>query len=439
MEQSKRKKLETQEVRSAPTYISSLDLSTLPPSEVSILNESYEKIYSSYSLNEGSVVEFNIPPMEDTYLDLSSSKVYFRMKVVDANNNKLSTTSKTAVGNCILSTLFSSLEILVNNVPICTGTGNYPYAAFIHRVLNWNEDSVKRLGPFERYYKETKDTATNANNEAYKSLKLLAQKESFEVIGSFSHPLFLQKRLIPPGTSIRIRMRVGSNIFYLLGATPTNAAFTDVIKITEGYIDVKKVIVSSEIASRHQAILARNGRLSIPMFNHEVITYSITQGTQNHISENLLPFLPPLVVIGLVNSAHFNGKPENSPFQFNNYTLQSCSLLLNGESLMFPGGHTISTTKNEYFRVLHNLLTLKGSTSGQLPFILEDDFASNGLHLIPLWWSSSSTEDRYKIEKTGQLKIHLSFSSPLAQNTTVVVYYINPQVLSISKDHIFIE
>ncbi len=422
--------MEDQQLKSAPSFHSSLNLTSLPPTDISIVQSHIEDVYPVFSVKgQDTPLEFFIPPSSSHYLDLNSTQLYLRCKVRTKTNTQPLPESKTVPANFPFASLFSNLDIMVNNVNITSSSNNYPYAAFVNRVLSNGLDAKSTKYNAELLLKESGTNPIDDNSSSFVTLK--AARNEFEVIGKIAHGFFDQTRMLPPSTSLRIKLRRSPNTFNLCGTDPaTGFSFTDVIEIEEAVLKCKKVVIHRRVREIHESALASGLRLEYPYKDYDVLSYSIPSGTINHVSETIhMGEAPDAVVVGLVDSKAYSGTPSKSPYSFQPFNLSSVSVLLDGEPQVFKEIR-LNVDKKQFLHAYSQLFTLLPANEGGNG-ISPKDFSDNGLCLLVFDLNNAVRENRFVLNKKGSLKIHCTFSSSLDQSVNVVCYLVNSKLLQI--------
>ena len=86
-------------------------------------------------------IEFIIPPQTEHWTDLSQSYLYVKFKIVKADGQPLDADSNVAPVNNFLHSMFSSVDLYLNNKLISSNSDTYPYRAYIENLLSYNADS----------------------------------------------------------------------------------------------------------------------------------------------------------------------------------------------------------------------------------------------------------------------------------------------------------
>ncbi len=430
MERVAQMQIEDQHLRSAPSYHASLNLTKLPPTDISILQTHVEDVYPLYSpKSQDTPLEFFISPSSSHYLDLNSTMLYMKLKVQTSASAALRPESTTVPANFPFASIFSNLDILVNNVSITSSSNNYPYATYINRVISNSAEAKESKYQAELLLKEDKPNAIEATGETYKVLK--AARNEFEVIGKIGHGIFNQIRMFPPSASIRLKLRRTPNTFCLLGTDPsTGASFTDIITIEDAVLKVKKVVIHRKVQEIHENALAAGGRLEYPYKDFDVISYSIPSGTQHHVSETIqMGEAPDAIVVGLVDSKAYSGLPSKSPYFFNHFDLESIIVLLDGEPQLFKE-IKLNVDKHQYMHAYSQLFNLLPPSEGGNS-ITPKDFTENGMCLLVFDLNNAVRDNRFVLNKNGALKINCTFLSGLGQNVNVICYMVRSKLLQI--------
>ncbi len=424
--------MEDQEIISSKSYHASLDLTSLPSTDIGVMQSHVEDIYSTFPLTtQGTPLEFSIEPSSSHYVDLNNTQLYLRCKVTSNSGADIGSSSSTIPTNFPFASLFSNLDIIVNNVCITSSSNNYPYAAYINRVLCNGNDAKGTRFQSELLLKPDKINPVDTTSTTFKKLKEV--RGGFELIGRIAHGLFDQIRMLPPSTSIRIKLRRAPNTFSLCGTDPgTGLTFKDIITIEEAVLKVKKTVIHSEVRAIHEDALKEGHRLEYPLKDYDVVSYSIPKGTINHVSENVHDGpMPDAVVIGIVDSKAYSGLPSKSPYAFQHNNLSSVSVLLDSNPQQIKEIR-LNVDNKQYMHAYSQLFSLLPPGEGGNG-IEPKDFAENGLCLLVFDINNATRENRFVLNKKGKVKVHCTFSSALDDSVHVVCYLVNSKLLAIDN------
>ena len=181
---------------------SELDLFSRANLQTSIKESGFYKVepLQKYNPSSGSI-EFLITSQNGRYLDLSSTFLEAVCRLVNAEDESDPPPMHRAFPeNNALHSLFSNIDLWLNEVKVSSSNNLYPYKAYITNVLSHDMNLKKSMLVNEGFipnYNEWKGA------EKYLSSK----KRITEYCGVPHLDLFFQERLIPPGVSIRLRLQ----------------------------------------------------------------------------------------------------------------------------------------------------------------------------------------------------------------------------------------
>ena len=120
---------------------SELNLLSVPPTMTAMQESQWIEHFSIASLANNASKEFIIPPQTEHWTDLSESYLYVKFKIIKADGHDLEANSNVAPVNDFLHSMFSSLNLYLNNKQISSNSDTYPYRAYIENLLSYNADS----------------------------------------------------------------------------------------------------------------------------------------------------------------------------------------------------------------------------------------------------------------------------------------------------------
>ena len=195
---------------STPSLRSELDLFTNLPTDVSVLSSEFQPFYPTTSVAENeNPIQFQITGNNTHYLDLASSYLYVKAKIVKKDGSKLAASDKVAPGNLFLSTMFENCSVTLNGTVISDSGNFYPYQSYLQKLLAYGESFKKTELTSELYYKDTDgpDVYTDSN-VGYKTRQDLAsESKPFELIGRINSSIFQQKKYLPTKVGIDVILR----------------------------------------------------------------------------------------------------------------------------------------------------------------------------------------------------------------------------------------
>ncbi|KFM62900.1 hypothetical protein X975_04584, partial [Stegodyphus mimosarum] len=134
---------------------SELDLFSLPPTQTVIEKGQWVEFHPLANVSEGSPVEFNVSGSGDDYLDLSQTQLYVKVIILKNDVKPITAESKVGPVNRFLHSIFSQVDISLNEKLVFTSNNTYPYRAMIEKLLNHGLDTKTSQLSSELFFKDT--------------------------------------------------------------------------------------------------------------------------------------------------------------------------------------------------------------------------------------------------------------------------------------------
>ena len=120
---------------------SELDLFTIPATQTSITKGQWIEYHPLSNITDSGPIEFNVSGTGEEYLDLARTQLFVKAKITKANGVALDENEEVGPVNLFLHSLFSQVDVSLNERLISPSTNTYPYRAMIETLLNYGEDS----------------------------------------------------------------------------------------------------------------------------------------------------------------------------------------------------------------------------------------------------------------------------------------------------------
>jgi hypothetical protein len=121
---------------SVPAYAAELDLGNIPATDIGIVNSEYHSYFPVFSVKDaGNPVQFIIPSSNNLYLNLDSSFLYLKLRILKSDGTKLTSTDSVAPTFNFFRSLFSSCEIMMNSTVVSKSATLFPYRGHILDTL----------------------------------------------------------------------------------------------------------------------------------------------------------------------------------------------------------------------------------------------------------------------------------------------------------------
>ena len=420
--------------KSCESVHTGLDLFALPPTQTAVQDGLWVEYHPLATLAPGAPIEFAVSGATADYLDLSNTYLHVKAKVLRQDGTAPPADAVVAPVNYWLHSLFSQVDVLLNDTLVTPSENTYPYRAYIESTLNYGREAKTTHLTTALYYQDTTsfleslDETENLGFEARKHHARLGR--DVDMIGRLHCDIFHQERYLLNGVDVKIRLIPSKSTFNLMAAADAN--FKSII--THASMFVRKVRLNPAVTLSHAKALER-GTVKYPLKRVVVKTFSIPTGNVGAVQDNLfLSQTPNRLVIGLVDSAAFNGENARNPFNFQTLGLSFLSLYLDGKQVPskplqpnFAGG--------QYVRSFFNLMVSSGlANQDSGSNINRQDFAGGfALYSMDLTPSLIDDNQLFELVKSGALRMELKFVAPLQRSATVVVWAEMDSVLEIDR------
>jgi hypothetical protein len=100
------------------------------------------------------VIDFCISASGSQYTDLKRTKLCVQCKIVKADGKNLEPEENTTFKNNVLSSLFSQIDIALQQKQVSSAS-NYPYHAYFYNLLNYGNDASLSQLQLQLFYKDS--------------------------------------------------------------------------------------------------------------------------------------------------------------------------------------------------------------------------------------------------------------------------------------------
>ena len=316
---------------SPPCVKSELDLFTVPPTQTVIEKGQFVEFHPLSSVKDGGPIEFSISGSGEEYMDFSASHIHVKVKVLKADGKVLTDADSVAPVNLFLHSLFSQVDVSLNERNISSSTNTYPYRAYIETLLNYGEDAKKSLLTCEGFFKDTQPEkidfkADDADVGLIKRSKLIEDSQTVDLIGQLHCDIFQQNRLMINMVDIKIKMIRSKPEFCLVSPT---TGYKVVLEHASMFI--RKVKVNPAVSIAHAKALEKTS-CKYPIDRVICKTYSISKGSYSFLQDNVfLGLMPKRVILTCIDNAAMNGDYLKNPFLFSHHDANFVSIYVDGQ------------------------------------------------------------------------------------------------------------
>lgn len=216
-----------------------LDIFSLPPTQTSIESSIWIEYKPVTSLTDDAPIEFVIPGHGDEYLDLARTMLHLKIKIVDGKGQKISEDALVAPVNNILHSMFTQVDVALNQKSVSPPNNGYNYRAYIETLLNygitaqkshltcglWYPDKAEYMkAPLKIEEEDKKKKFMHCSNDGtIERWKFIKAGKTLDLLGHLHCDIFNQEQLIPNGVEVRVRLVRSKDKFCLMDFDDTNA------------------------------------------------------------------------------------------------------------------------------------------------------------------------------------------------------------------------
>ena len=128
---------------SCPCYLGGTDLFSTPPSQTAVLKRSKLDFHPIANLSDAGPIEFLISACDEEYYDLSSHCIQLRLKIVKQDGTDIAAEDKVGLVNFPLHSLFSQIDMYINDELISNSSYTFPYKPYLEKILSYEKDVKK--------------------------------------------------------------------------------------------------------------------------------------------------------------------------------------------------------------------------------------------------------------------------------------------------------
>ena len=418
-----------------------LTLFNLPPTQTAVQDAYFAEIRPLSQISNDVPLEFRIAASNTLdYLDLHGSQLYVKLKVTKADSSSLDGSSKVGPVNLFLQSLFSTVEVTLQNKVTLTCTCN-PYRAILQTLLKFGEDAETSQLTSMMFIKDSNEAmddcdTTGSNDGLVERTGYIALSKFVDLQGGLYHDFFQMKRYLLNQVDVKVKLYRTTPAFCLLSET-VGADFK--IDITDVCLLARKVRVNPAVIFAHSEMLKTKNAL-YPFIRTDCRQQSIPQGSSSFHWDNLFQGQKPdRVVVCFVDSAAASGQFGKNPFNFQNCGIKNITLFADGMPTNgAPSKLTFNPSKGStfvraYTDMFQNYGKWKNDSGNN---ISREDF-ENGYCLFTFQlqpYFGNNTDDYLFLVKTANVRLDVEFNQALTKTMTCIVYSENSAIFEINKE-----
>lgn len=421
-----------------------LSLFSPPTNQVAV-----EKVYFTEARPISSIgvsdtpIEIVVSGSGAEYIDLKRSKLYVKARILKADGTALADTEKTGIVNLPLQSMFSQMDVYLNNKLVSFNTNNYPWKAYLKTVLFCGKDELDSQKQSELFYKDegTMNDA-NAYNGANAGLVLrysYTQKSIiFELEANLMEDIFDIDKYLINGVDIYIKLFRSSTPFVIMSAEDSPAYKLELLDVV---YKVAKVRIDPGVLLNHSKQI-ESTPVRYTISRNELKMNTIPKGSTEFYWDNIFPqAVPDRIVVALVDQKAVNGDYSANPFNFEHMGVTDVGIYVNGESVP---GRPLKTdfSAGQYVAAYTRLFEAseKWNTDAGL-HISRDDFGSGYSLFVFTIDPSGFGEEYLNLIRRGNTRLELKFkeATTKAANALLFATFSSLLEVDISRDINYIQ
>ncbi|GFS82634.1 uncharacterized protein F54H12.2 [Trichonephila clavipes] len=215
-------------------------------------------------------VEFHISGSAEDYIDLSQTQLYVKAKIVKVDNTPITKDDTIGPVNLFLHSLFSQVDVSLNDRVVSNSSNTYPYRSYIETLLNHGYDSKTSQLTAELFYKDSDDGLK-------KRTEFFTESATVDMIGCIHSDLFHQDRLLLNLVDLKIKLIRSKPEFCLQGSEGFKVVLDHVS------LFIRKVRVNPGVILGHAKALEKTSA-KYPINRVLCKVYSIPKGSMSFYS-----------------------------------------------------------------------------------------------------------------------------------------------------------
>ena len=404
------------------------------PIDTSIEKIEYVEYRPISAINRNNVIEFNIAGNGSNYIDLRSTKLYVKARILHKDGSPISNEDEVAFVNLTLCSLFRQCNISLQQklISSCLST-HYAYHGALNTILYFSEDAKESQLQSQLYYKDTAGFMNSSNPTAGGNFGLTQRwtwtkdGKCVDMEGPVHVPIMQQNRLLLNGVQFNMKLYPSSDAFCLMAEEDKY-----MVDIVDTKLKVCFVKVNDNIILSHDEVLRTTPAL-YPFTSSSIKSYSIPKGTLTWSVDNVfLNDIPDKVIVALTSAEGFSGHLKKNPFNFQHMNVRLIGFDVNGQSqpsVPFMPNYPELNYIEPYLSVFHGTGRFQKDTGN---YISKEEYPF-GYCIYAFDLNCTHTDYFTNPSRKGHTRLNIQFDRELSETVTAIVYGQFPALMKI--DH----
>ena len=393
--------------------------------EQGVIREVKVDYFPLAAIQKSKPIDFYIPYTNPLYFDLSKSLISLKVKITTDDGSKVKPTDNVAFVNNVLHTLFNKVDFLINGKLVAPDVNvHFAYQQILQILAYYPVDFLHSTCACQGFAKDTSHhiskatiTAAGENKGHYKRFQWTKDGNEISLIGGLGHDIAYMNCYLPNNLPVNIRFWPNADEFCLLSPTTSTELYQ--FKITEMHLKMHGLQVTNEIISRHEAMLA-NKMATFHYQRSEIKSFTVPKGQQSYsVNQLFTGELPYDVLVGFVQTSAYLGSRNNSPFDFQDFSLSHASLYIESEQEQIYS----PSFRDDNLDFVHPYRNLYVTDSGTrfTPGIIELTDYNGGYTILRFKLSTTQTIRTNRVQQ-GTGRLTFKWEEALKESITVLVF-----------------
>ena len=182
---------------------SKLDLFGVHLTQMSVEHGTTVEYYSVAVLTYSALIKFNVPGSGENYVDMINSFLHVTSKTTNEDGTDLASSAAVGPTNLFLHSLFSQIDMHLNDKLITSSVNTYAYRAYLETLLSYGKAAKDTQITASLWYKDTagrmEDAAIDvvgANSGFKTCARIASESNSIDMMGKINDDLIVQEKLL---------------------------------------------------------------------------------------------------------------------------------------------------------------------------------------------------------------------------------------------------
>ena len=153
-------------------------------------------------------IKFLILPHTEIYTDLSLAYLYIKFRILKQTGEDLDMDAKVFSINNFFHSMFSDIDLYINNKLITNNSDTYPYRAYLGNLFSYGSDVKDNQLKAAEFWSEDEPGAFEdiTNTCITDRGKRVTKSKSVELQGKLHLDLAIQEKFLPNGLEFKLRL-----------------------------------------------------------------------------------------------------------------------------------------------------------------------------------------------------------------------------------------